>query len=40
VAGSISTEDDPSVALVAADGVFVTPDPDPDRARALFPNTT
>ena len=36
VVGSISTEDDPSVALVAADGVFVTPDP--DRARALFPN--
>ncbi|WP_329360693.1 PaaI family thioesterase [Streptomyces sp. NBC_01483] len=37
VVGSISTEDDPSVALVAADGVFVTPDP--DRARALFPDT-
>ncbi|MCT9112720.1 PaaI family thioesterase [Streptomyces mirabilis] len=37
VAGSISAAADPSVTLVTADGVFVTPDP--DRARALFPNT-
>ncbi|MEU6553357.1 PaaI family thioesterase [Streptomyces sp. NPDC046915] len=37
VSGSISSEDDPSVALVTADGVFVAPDP--DRARALFPGT-
>ncbi|MES4909101.1 MULTISPECIES: PaaI family thioesterase [unclassified Streptomyces] len=35
VAGSISTEENPSVPLVTADGVFVAPDP--DRARALFP---
>ena len=37
VAGSISTAQDPSVVLVTADAVFVAPDP--DRARALFPNT-
>ncbi|MFF2130698.1 PaaI family thioesterase [Streptomyces olivochromogenes] len=36
VDGSISTEDDPSVAVVTADGVFVSPDP--DRTRALFPS--
>jgi acyl-coenzyme A thioesterase PaaI-like protein len=35
VDGSISTEDDPSVVVVTADGVFVSPDP--DRTRALFP---
>ncbi|OAH10473.1 hypothetical protein STSP_62110 [Streptomyces jeddahensis] len=35
--GSISTEEDPSVAMVTADGVFVSPDP--ARTRALFPNT-
>ncbi|MEW2400831.1 hypothetical protein [Streptomyces sp. NPDC046862] len=28
VDGSISMETDPSVAVVTADGVFVTPDPD------------
>ena len=37
VAGSISTEQEPSVALVTAGAVFVSPDP--DRARALFPST-
>jgi acyl-coenzyme A thioesterase PaaI-like protein len=36
VDGSIGTEDDPSVVVVTADGVFVSPDP--DRTRALFPN--
>ncbi|MFD9283908.1 PaaI family thioesterase [Streptomyces mirabilis] len=36
VDGSISTEEDPSVVVVTADGVFVSPDP--DRTRALFPN--
>ncbi|MER6957827.1 MULTISPECIES: PaaI family thioesterase [unclassified Streptomyces] len=36
VDGSISTEEDPSVVVVAAEGVFVSPDP--DRTRALFPN--
>lgn len=38
VEGSISTEADPSVAVVTADGVFVTPEP--ERARALFPGLT
>ncbi|MFE2313047.1 PaaI family thioesterase [Streptomyces sp. NPDC059441] len=36
VDGSIGTEDDPSVVVVTADGVFFSPDP--DRTRALFPN--
>ncbi|NUP45333.1 MAG: PaaI family thioesterase [Streptomyces sp.] len=36
VAGSISTEQNASLALVTADAVFVSPDP--DRARALFPS--
>lgn len=36
VDGSISTEDDPSVTVVTADGVFVAPDP--ARTRALFPD--
>ncbi|WP_425248010.1 PaaI family thioesterase [Streptomyces sp. NEAU-NA10] len=36
VGGVITTEDDHSTVLVAADGVFVSPDP--DRARALFPS--
>ncbi|CAM5253419.1 PaaI family thioesterase [Streptomyces aurantiogriseus] len=36
VDGSISTEEDPSVAVVTAEGVFVSPDP--DRTRALFPD--
>ncbi|MFF3377467.1 PaaI family thioesterase [Streptomyces sp. NPDC002680] len=35
VSGTITTEEDLSTVLVAADGVFVSPDP--DRARALFP---
>lgn len=35
VAGSITTEEDPATALVAAEGVFVSPDP--EHARALFP---
>ncbi|MFE1946726.1 PaaI family thioesterase [Streptomyces massasporeus] len=35
VAGSITTEEDPSTVLVAAEGVFVSPDP--EHARALFP---
>ncbi|MEU6251408.1 PaaI family thioesterase [Streptomyces sp. NPDC047043] len=35
VDGSIRAEEDASVAVVTADGVFVTPDP--DRTRALFP---
>ncbi|MGW0877810.1 PaaI family thioesterase [Streptomyces sp. NPDC002740] len=35
VTGSITTEEDPSTALVAADGIFVAPDP--ELARALFP---
>ncbi|MGW3665740.1 hypothetical protein [Streptomyces sp. NPDC005141] len=34
--GSITTEHDPSTPLVAADGIFISPDP--DRPRALFPN--
>ncbi|QOV36687.1 PaaI family thioesterase [Streptomyces ferrugineus] len=37
VAGSIGTDEDPSIALVTADGVFVSPDP--ARTRTLFPNT-
>ncbi|MGW1752232.1 PaaI family thioesterase [Streptomyces sp. NPDC002092] len=37
VAGSISTEQDPSVALVTADAVFVSPDL--GRARTLFPGS-
>ncbi|GAA4058739.1 PaaI family thioesterase [Streptomyces shaanxiensis] len=36
VAGSISTEQDRTAELVTADAVFVSPDP--DRARALFPD--
>ncbi|MDQ1022942.1 acyl-CoA thioesterase FadM [Streptomyces umbrinus] len=36
VAGSIATEEDPSTLLVAAGGIFVSPDP--ARARALFPS--
>jgi acyl-coenzyme A thioesterase PaaI-like protein len=36
VGGVITTEKDPSTVLVAAEGVFVSPDP--DRARALFPS--
>ncbi|WP_329544391.1 PaaI family thioesterase [Streptomyces sp. NBC_01356] len=36
VDGSISTEDDQSVTIVTADGVFVAPDP--ARTRALFPD--
>ncbi|MFE0251267.1 PaaI family thioesterase [Streptomyces sp. NPDC059010] len=35
VAGAISTEEERSTELVTADAVFVSPDP--DRARALFP---
>ncbi|MEU2915175.1 PaaI family thioesterase [Streptomyces massasporeus] len=35
VAGSITTEEDPSTVLAAAEGVFVSPDP--EHARALFP---
>jgi acyl-CoA thioesterase FadM len=35
VAGSITTDEDPVTALVTAEGVFVSPEP--DRARALFP---
>lgn len=35
VAGSITTDEDPATALVTAEGVFVSPEP--DRARALFP---
>ncbi|MET9388757.1 PaaI family thioesterase [Streptomyces sp. NPDC002928] len=38
VDGSISIEDDPSVSVVTAEGVFVAPDP--DRARALFPSVS
>lgn len=37
VTGSISTEETPSVPLVTADAVFVSPDP--DQARTLFPST-
>lgn len=37
VAGSVSAEDDLSVAIVTADGVFVAPAP--DRDRAPFPDT-
>ncbi|MCD9880775.1 PaaI family thioesterase [Streptomyces guryensis] len=37
VTGSISTEETPSVPLVTADAVFVSPGP--GRARALFPST-
>ncbi|WP_446750961.1 hypothetical protein [Streptomyces sp. CLV115] len=33
--GSIATEEDPSTALVTADGILVAPDP--EVARALFP---
>ncbi|MGW1787188.1 PaaI family thioesterase [Streptomyces sp. NPDC002143] len=36
VCGTITTAEDLSTVLVAADGVFVSPDP--DRARALFPS--
>ncbi|MFI6369456.1 PaaI family thioesterase [Streptomyces sp. NPDC050546] len=36
VVGVITTEEDHATVLVAADGVFVSPDP--DRARALFPS--
>ncbi|MFF3332892.1 PaaI family thioesterase [Streptomyces sp. NPDC002888] len=36
VDGSISAEEDPSVAAVTAEGVFVSPGP--DRTRALFPD--
>ncbi|MEI5519032.1 PaaI family thioesterase [Streptomyces brasiliscabiei] len=36
VSGVITTEEDHSEVLVAADGVFVVPDP--DRVRALFPS--
>lgn len=36
VCGVITTEEDHSTVLVAADGVFVSPDP--ERARALFPS--
>ncbi|MEV5614079.1 PaaI family thioesterase [Streptomyces sp. NPDC052225] len=36
VTGSITTEETPSTALVAADGIFVTPTP--ELARALFPS--
>jgi acyl-coenzyme A thioesterase PaaI-like protein len=36
VGGVITTDQDHSTVLVAADGVFVSPDP--DRARALFPS--
>ncbi|MFD8218364.1 PaaI family thioesterase [Streptomyces sp. NPDC059697] len=36
VTGSIVTEEDLSTVLVAADGVFVSPDP--EHARALFPS--
>jgi acyl-coenzyme A thioesterase PaaI-like protein len=36
VAGAITTEEDLSTVLVAADGVFVSPDP--ARAGALFPS--
>jgi acyl-coenzyme A thioesterase PaaI-like protein len=35
VDGTISTEDEPAVAVVTAEGVFVSPDP--DRTRTLFP---
>ncbi|MGW7611486.1 PaaI family thioesterase [Streptomyces sp. NPDC054766] len=35
VTGSITTEDDLSTVLVAAEGVFVSPDP--EHAQALFP---
>ncbi|MDQ0718332.1 hypothetical protein QFZ55_007784 [Streptomyces luteogriseus] len=35
VAGSITTEEDLATVLVAAEGVFVSPDP--EHARALFP---
>jgi hypothetical protein len=35
VVGSITTAADPTTALVTADGVFIAPDP--QRARALFP---
>lgn len=35
VTGSITTEEDPSTALVTADGIFIAPDP--EVARALFP---
>ncbi|MGW0949184.1 hypothetical protein ACWD4O_42500 [Streptomyces sp. NPDC002623] len=35
MSGTITTAEDLSTVLVAADGVFVSPDP--DRARALFP---
>lgn len=34
--GTITTQADSSTNLVAADGVFITPDP--ARARALFPS--
>lgn len=36
VTGSIATEEDLSTVLVAAEGVFVSPDP--EQARALFPS--
>ncbi|MGR6974923.1 PaaI family thioesterase [Streptomyces cynarae] len=36
VKGSITTEEDPSIPLVEADGIFVAPDP--ELARALFPS--
>ncbi|MFJ3673597.1 PaaI family thioesterase [Streptomyces sp. NPDC090106] len=36
VTGSITTEEDTSTVLVAAEAVFVSPDP--EQARALFPS--